>query len=77
MENLKVEYLAIINSKEGFCNTTPSFNNLIQSYGSVDIKNKYIIFDGLRFDYDVQRGEIQNNSHLFYHVRLGCPRLCT
>lgn len=73
MENLKVEYLAIINSKEGFCNTTPSFNNLIQSYGSVDIKNKYIIFDGLRFDYDVQRGEIQNNSHLFYHVRLGCP----
>jgi len=73
MENLKVEYLAIINSKEGFCNTTSSFNNLIQSYGSVDIKNKYIIFDGVRFDYDVQRGEIQNNSHLFYHVRLGCP----
>ncbi|HEJ2992775.1 HEPN domain-containing protein [Pseudomonas mediterranea] len=73
MENLKVEYLTIINSKEGFCNTTSSFNNLIQSYGSVDIKNKYIIFDGARFDYDVQRGEIQNNSHLFYHVRLGCP----
>jgi uncharacterized protein YutE (UPF0331/DUF86 family) len=73
MENLKVEYLTIINSKEGFCNTTSSFNNLIQSYGNVDIKNKYIIFDGARFDYDVQRGEIQNNSHLFYHVRLGCP----
>ncbi|WP_200985833.1 HEPN domain-containing protein [Pseudomonas cichorii] len=72
MESLKVEYLAIINSKEGFCNTTSSFNNLIQSYGSVDIKNKYIIFDGVRYDYDVQRGEIQNNSHIFYHVRLGC-----
>lgn len=73
MENLKVEYLAIINSKEGFCNTISSFNNLIQSYGGVDIKTKHLIFDGVRFDYDVQRGEIQNNSHLFYHVRLGCP----
>ncbi|WP_347910771.1 hypothetical protein [Pseudomonas grandcourensis] len=72
MENLKVEYLAIINSKEGFCNSVSSFNNLIQSYGSIEIKSKGLMFDGVRFDYDVQQGEIQNNSHVFFHVRLGC-----
>lgn len=72
MENLKVEYLAIINSKEGFCNSVSSFNNLIQSYGSIDIKSKWLTFDGVKFDYDVQKGEIQNNNHVFFHVRLGC-----
>lgn len=72
MENLKVEYLAIINSKEGFCNSISAFNNLIQSYGSIEIKPKGLIFEGFRFEYDVQQGEIQNNSHVFFHVRLGC-----
>lgn len=72
MENLKVEYLAIVNSKEGFCNSISAFNNLIQSYSSIEIKAKGLVFDGVRFDYDVQQGEIQNNSHIFFHVRLGC-----
>lgn len=72
MENLKVEYLAIVNSKEGFCNSISAFNNLIQSYSSIEIKTKGLVFDGVRFDYDVQQGEIQNNSHIFFHVRLGC-----
>ncbi|WP_065951243.1 HEPN domain-containing protein [Pseudomonas sp. 37 R 15] len=72
MENLKVEYLAIVNSKEGFCNSISAFNNLLQSYSSIEIKAKGLVFDGVKFDYDVQQGEIQNNSHIFFHVRLGC-----
>jgi uncharacterized protein YutE (UPF0331/DUF86 family) len=72
MESLKVEYLAIVNSKEGFCNSISAFNNLIQSYSSIEIKTKGLVFDGVRFDYDVQQGEIQNNSHIFFHVRLAC-----
>ena len=74
MESLKVEYLAIINAKEGFCNSISAFNNLIQSYESIDIKNKSITFEGARFDYDVQLGEIQNNIHMFFHIRLGCNK---
>lgn len=74
MESLKVEYLAIINAKEGFCNSISAFNNLIQSYESIDIKNKSITFEGARFDYDVQLGEIQNNTHMFFHIRLGCNK---
>lgn len=72
MENLKVEYLAIVDSKEGFCNSISAFNYLIQSYSSIEIKAKGLLFEGVRFDYDVQQGEIQNNSHIFFHVRLGC-----
>ncbi|MFL1513267.1 HepT-like ribonuclease domain-containing protein [Pseudomonas prosekii] len=72
MENLKVEYLAIVNSKEGFCNSISAFNNLIQSYSSIEIKSRGLFFEGMKFDYDVQQGEIQNNSHIFFHVRLGC-----
>jgi uncharacterized protein YutE (UPF0331/DUF86 family) len=74
MESLKVEYLAIINSKEGFCNSIHAFNNLVQSYPSIDIKGKILTFDGVKFDYDVQQGEIQNKSHEFFHVRLGCHK---
>lgn len=66
MENLKVEYLAIVNSKEGFCNSISAFNNLIQSYSSIEIKSKGLVFDGVRFDYDVQQGELQNDSHIFF-----------
>lgn len=72
MESLKVEYLAIINSKDGFCNSISSFNNLIQSYGSIEVKSKGLVFDKVKFDYDVQQGEIQNNNHMFFHMRLGC-----
>jgi uncharacterized protein YutE (UPF0331/DUF86 family) len=74
MESLKVEYLAIINSREGFCNSITSFNNLIQSYESIEIKNRSINFQGIKFDYEVQLGEIQNNTHMFFHVKLGCSK---
>ncbi|SNB59728.1 MULTISPECIES: HEPN domain-containing protein [unclassified Pseudomonas] len=72
MESLKVEYLTIINPKEGFCSSIPSFNSLLQSYGSIEIKPKGLMFAGAKFDYDVQQGEILNNNHVFFHVRLAC-----
>jgi uncharacterized protein YutE (UPF0331/DUF86 family) len=72
MSNYKVEYLSVINSKESFCKSISSFNNLLQSYDNVKINGKKIEFEGVSFGYDVQFGEIQEDSQRFFHVKLNC-----
>ncbi len=72
MNNYKVEYLSVINSKESFCKSVSSFNNLLQSYDNVSINGNKIGFEGTEFEYDVQFGEIQEDSQRYFHVKLKC-----
>ncbi|WP_439864108.1 hypothetical protein [Pseudomonas antarctica] len=72
MSAVKVEYLSVINSKEGFCNSAKAFNNLLQSYENIKITGSKIASHGKIFEYDVQCGEIQDNSQMFFHVKLTC-----
>lgn len=72
MDVYKVEYLSVISSKEIFCKSISSFNNLIQSYDNIKITPGKIKFDGVIFFYDVQYGEIVEGSQRYFHVRLGC-----
>lgn len=72
MNNYKVEYLSVINSKESFCKSVSSFNNLLQSYDNVSINGNKIDFEGTEFEYDVQFGEIQEDSQRFFHVKIKC-----
>tara|TARA_R110001583_G_scaffold195306_1_gene371598 strand:+ start:1163 stop:2386 length:1224 start_codon:yes stop_codon:yes gene_type:complete len=72
MNNYKVEYLSVINSRESFCKSVSSFNNLLQSYDNVSINGNKIDFEGTEFEYDVQFGEIQEDSQRFFHVKLKC-----
>ncbi|TMP75025.1 HEPN domain-containing protein [Pseudoalteromonas sp. S1608] len=72
MNNYKVEYLSVINSKETFCKSISSFNNLLQSYDNVSINGNKIDFEGTKFEYDVQFGEIQEDSQRFFHIKLKC-----
>lgn len=72
MDVYKVEYLSVISSKENFCKSIPSFNNLLQSYDNIKITPGKIKFDGAVFAYDVQYGEIVEGTQRYFHVRLGC-----
>lgn len=51
-----------------------SFNNLLQSYDNVTINGNAIEFEGVKFGYDVQYGEIQEDAQRFFHVKLNCDK---
>ena len=70
--NYKVEYLSVIRSKENFCKSISSFNNLMQSYDNIKITPGKIKFEGIIFSYDVQYGEIADGAQRYFHVKLGC-----
>lgn len=72
MKNYKVEYLSVINTKESFCKSITSFNNLLQSYDDVTVKGHEIEFEGAIFGYEVQYGEITIDAERFFHVKLTC-----
>lgn len=72
MSKYKVEYLSVINSKESFCKSIPSFNNLLQSYDNVTISGNFIKFENVSFGYEVQFGEIKEDAQRFFHVKLNC-----
>ncbi|WP_146036643.1 HEPN domain-containing protein [Pseudomonas protegens] len=72
MDVYKVEYLSVISSKEIFCKSISSFNNLIQSYDNIKITPGKIKFDNVVFTYEVEFGEIVEETQRYFHVRLGC-----
>ena len=72
MEELKVEYLVIINTENSFCNSKKAFNSLLSSYDDIIItKNKVKHLD-LEVDYELQTDEIEENKQRFFHVKLIC-----
>lgn len=72
MDVYKVEYLSVIRSKENFCKSIPSFNNLIQSYDNIKISPGKIKFEGVYFGYEVQYGEIVDGAQRYFHVKFAC-----
>lgn len=68
----KVEYLAVINCREGFCRTIESFNNLIQSYGDIKVVENTIEYEGVTFDYKVHMGDIDGGDKRFFHLEFFC-----
>ena len=68
---MKVEYLALIDSKEEFCKSVASFNNLIQSYDGIVITASSIKYKGFDFTYSVQLGDPESTDHRFFHIKIG------
>lgn len=68
---MKVEYLVLIDSKEEFCKSVTSLNNLIQSYDQILIVDKIIKYLGCDFTYSVQLGDPENTEHRFFHIKVG------
>jgi uncharacterized protein YutE (UPF0331/DUF86 family) len=67
---MKVEYLVLINSKEEFCKSVSSLNNLIQSYDGVVLVDGAIQYKECKFDYSVQLGYPENTEHRFFHINM-------
>lgn len=72
MSIYKVEYLSVINCKEGFCRTIESFNSLIQSYGDIKVVEDKIEYEGVVFDYKVHMGDIDGGDKKFFHLEFFC-----
>ncbi len=67
---MKVEYLVLINSKEEFCKSVTSLNNLIQSYDGIAVINASIKYKECDFDYSVQLGDPESTEHRFFHITM-------
>ncbi|CAI8967189.1 hypothetical protein [Pseudomonas chlororaphis] len=74
MRNYRVEYLAIIETKEDFCNSVEAFNSLLQAYGSIKASSEAIIYCGAVFDYSVQRGVIAEGGQVYFHMKFNCSK---
>jgi hypothetical protein len=70
MGKLQSEYIIIIDTKDGFCNSASSFNSLLRSYDNIDIREDHLTFSGTQFGYEVQTGEIGQEGLRFFHVRI-------
>lgn len=68
---MKVEYLVLIDSKEEFCKSVLSLNNLIQSYDGIVINGDSIKYNNLDFTYSVQLGDPESTDHRFFHFKIG------
>lgn len=72
MEELKVEYLVIINTENSFCNSKRAFNNLLSSFDDITISRNKIKHNGLEVSYELQTDEIEPNKQRFFHLKITC-----
>ncbi|ODC03498.1 hypothetical protein BFW38_08005 [Terasakiispira papahanaumokuakeensis] len=70
--DLKVEYLVIIDSESTFCRNAQSFKSFLQSDSEINISGTKIKFRGISVDYELQEGENTNKNHKFFHIKLVC-----
>lgn len=68
MDYLRVEYLIVIKSKDCFCNSIKSFNNLLMSDSSILIENQTIKYNQIIVKYEVQMGKAKEEQ--FFHLKL-------
>jgi hypothetical protein len=76
MENIRVEYIILVETKNAFCNSVKAFNNLLEVNDDIKIeKNKIIKFKGLDISYEVQTGELNDKEQRFFHTKFTCKQV--
>lgn len=70
MTTKRVEYLITVDQKEPFCNSVPSFNNLLKTIDGLVIRDGYMEAKLVRAQYEVQMGEVANDKHRYFHIKL-------
>lgn len=75
MEELKVEYLVIINTENSFCSTKKSFNNLLSSFDNISINRNKIKHKNLEVEYELQTEKMDSDNQRFYHLKFVCKDL--
>lgn len=71
-KSFRVEYILLLSKKEPFCGTTEKLNMFLSSHSSIAIEKKHINYDGIKFLYDVQFGDILSENEIFFHIKLTC-----
>jgi hypothetical protein len=73
MENIRVEYIILVETKNAFCNSIKAFNNLLEVNDDINIgKNKIIKFQDIDISYEVQTGELNDKEQRFFHTKFIC-----
>lgn len=67
---MNVEYLVLIDSKEPYCQSVDSLNNLIQAYDQVRISGNKIFFSECEFKYDVNFDNVGEGHQRYFHIKL-------
>lgn len=68
--NIQVEYLVVVSTRGGFCNSVSSFNNLLCTYDDIQITKKGLNYDNLSIGYEVDTGLINDETQRYFHVKL-------
>lgn len=69
-KELRAEYLVVVNTKGGFCNSIKSFNSLLRSYDDIGIQGGSLSYAGMQFGYEVQTDLIGQGHQRFFHVKI-------
>ena len=75
MNELKVEFLVIINTENSFCSTKAAFNNLLSSFDDIVIKKNKVQHNDLQVEYELQSREMESIKSRFFHLKLTCKDL--
>lgn len=77
MENIRVEYIILVETKNAFCNSIKAFNNLLEVNDDIKIEknSKVIKFKGLDISYEVQTGELNDKEQRFFHTKFTCKQV--
>lgn len=67
---MRVEYLILIDSKESYCKSVNSLNNLLQAYDEIKIDGDSISYCGNAFHYEVSFEEIGKEHQRYFHIRV-------
>ncbi|MGJ5632449.1 hypothetical protein [Nostoc sp. CALU 1950] len=70
MNEYRVEYLVVIDSKEPFCQSAKAFNNLLQAHEDINIEGNILKYKGINVNYEVQFGDISTERQKFFHIWL-------
>lgn len=76
MENIRVEYIILVETKNAFCNSIRAFNNLLEVNDDIKIERNIVIkFKGLDISYEVLTGELNDKEQRFFHTKFTCKQV--
>lgn len=72
---LRVEFLVIVDTNNSFCANEDAFNNLLRTNSEISIENGKLKYKNLEVDYKVQTKELEtqeksNYKKRFFHIHL-------
>ncbi|UTY59811.1 HEPN domain-containing protein [Massilia sp. erpn] len=71
-ENMRVEYLVIVEANSPFCRDKVAFNNFLQSDADIKIHKNSLRHKGFECIYELTGGDAEGEKNRFFHVKLEC-----